>query len=481
MDGYKSRSLVVLSMLLLAGMLLAPDGDSLTWFSAPTSYAKFMALCATIPNSVAVFVASLGANDYSVSSVALEPPGMVSFPPSPPQDSGAPTLPPPAVPTDSIPLHAMDQALPVAMLDREENARYDIAGNLVARLGSEKMAVRAQSHRELQVGYVQTGIVSTLAGGGAVSGNIDATGTSARFNQPNGVALTSDGATLYVGDYSNHKIRRVVTGTGAVTTLSGIGSKGSTDGVAAVATFNSPSGLALKSDNSIIYVCDRFNHKIRSVATADGGVTTLSGDGNAGSDDGIKALASFHYPRSLVLNSEETVLYVAESHNHKIRSVTVSTGAVTTLCGDGNIGSDDGSCASASFNYPFGIAYFLDPVSLSGFLYVSDLYNNKIRKILVSQQTVTTLAGDGNAGSDDGAGTTASLNQPTGLALSSDGSKLYASMMGGNTIRAVLTDGKETFTVAVFDLPARRLAPLSNSRPSPATRFLQPHQHHVST
>ena len=138
MNGYKSRSLVVL-LILLAGMLLARD--SFTWFAAPTSYANLMALCATIPNSVAVFLASLGANGSSVSSVALEPlasKGMVSFPPSPPQDSGAPTSPPAAVPMDSIPLHAMDQALPVAMLNREANARIEQA---TTPLGDMELAV----------------------------------------------------------------------------------------------------------------------------------------------------------------------------------------------------------------------------------------------------------------------------------------------------------------------------------------------------
>jgi len=291
--------------------------------------------------------------------------------------------------------------------------------------------------------------VTTLAGGGAASGFSDATGTSARFKQPNGVALSSDGATLYVSDYGNNRIRAVVTGTGAVTTLSGTGSAGSVDGAAAVATFNSPSGLALKSDNSLLYVADRFSHKIRTVATTGGVASTLSGDGNAASDDGLKAIASFHYPRAIVLNSDETVLYVAETHSHKIRSVDTASGTVTTLCGDGNIGSDDGACASASFNYPFGIAYFLDPISLSGFVYVSDLYNHKVRKIIVSSTpTASTLAGDGVAGSDDGAGSTASLNQPTGLAVSNDGSKLYVSMLGGNTIRAVATSTGSVKTIA---------------------------------
>ena len=128
--------------------------------------------------------------------------------------------------------------------------------------------------------------------------------------------------------------------------------------------------------------------------------------------------------------------------------MTVATGQVVTLCGDGNIGSDDGTNNVASFNYPFGIASYVDPISLTDIIYVADLYNHKIRRVQATSGVVTTLAGDGNAGLDDGTSSVASFNQPSGLGLSDDGAKLYVSTLGGSTIRAVATSTGIVKTVA---------------------------------
>ena len=100
--------------------------------------------------------------------------------------------------------------------------------------------------------------VTTLAG--SSEGSTDATGTSARFYRPSGI--TTDGTNLYVADYSNHRIRKIVISTGVVTTLAG-SSSGNTDATGTSATFNYPIGIT--TDGTNLYVSDTYNHRIRKI------------------------------------------------------------------------------------------------------------------------------------------------------------------------------------------------------------------------
>ena len=105
-----------------------------------------------------------------------------------------------------------------------------------------------------------SGAVTTLAGTGS-SGSANGTGTSASFNNPEGI--TTDGTNLYVGDTNNHLIRQIVISTGVVTTLAGTGSSGSANGTGTSASFNNPIGIT--TDGTNLYVADYRNHRIRKI------------------------------------------------------------------------------------------------------------------------------------------------------------------------------------------------------------------------
>jgi len=92
--------------------------------------------------------------------------------------------------------------------------------------------------------------VTTLAGTGSTGSTDNSTGTSASFNSPHGI--TTDGTNLYVADYSNHLIRKIVISTGAVTTLAGTGSMGSANGTGTSASFYNPPGIT--TDGTKFYV-----------------------------------------------------------------------------------------------------------------------------------------------------------------------------------------------------------------------------------
>jgi len=215
-----------------------------------------------------------------------------------------------------------------------------------------------------------SGAVTTLAGTGS-SGSANGTGTSASFNSPAGI--TTDGTNLYVAEYGNHLIRKIVISTGVVTTVAGTGSSGSANGTGTSASFNYPVGITTVGTN--LYVVDYSNHLIRKIVISTGVVTTLAGTGSSGSVDGTGTSASFNNP--VEITTDGTNLYVSDYGNHLIRKIVISTGAVTTLAGTGSSGSANGTGTSASFYSPTGIT--TDGTNL----YVSEYVNHLIRKIVL--------------------------------------------------------------------------------------------------
>jgi sugar lactone lactonase YvrE len=230
---------------------------------------------------------------------------------------------------------------------------------------------------------------TTLAGGGGFV-SPDQIGTAARFNNPAGVAVDSAG-NVYVADTFNAAIRKV-TPQGVVTTLAGMpGSFGSADGSGSTARFNYPDKLAVDSAGNV-FVVDSGNATLRKV-TPDGAVATLAGKaGSFGSVNGTGSVARFSYLEGVAVDNAGTV-YVVDSDNCTIRKVApIGTDwIVTTIAGlSGSVGSRDGTNSFARFNYPQGIA-----IDQGGNLYVGDTDNYTVRK-LTPQGTnwvVTTIAG----------------------------------------------------------------------------------------
>ena len=271
------------------------------------------------------------------------------------------------------------------------------------------------------------GYVSTFAGATGLPGSADGTGSDARFYQPSGVI--SNGSSLYVVDSGNNTIRQIVISTGVVTTLAGTpGVTGSADGTGSAAQFDGSRLIAF--DGTDLYLADTGNHTIRKIVISTGVVTTPFGTaGTSGSVDGTGNAALFKGPRGI--GTDGTCLYVADTGNDTIRQIVISTGVVTTLAGTpGASGSTDGTGAAARFNDLRGIA--TDGTNL----YVVDAGKNTIRKIIISTGVVTTFAGTaGVTGGADGTGSAAQFNGPRGITIS--GTDLYVTDYGNNTIRQI--------------------------------------------
>jgi sugar lactone lactonase YvrE len=286
---------------------------------------------------------------------------------------------------------------------------------------------------------IATGAVTTLAGSAGVTGSNDGAGSTAQFNWPS--SITTDGVNLYVSDTYNHTIRKVVIATRLVTTLAGsVGVSGSTDGTGSAAQFNLPNGIT--TDGTNLYVVDTFNQTIRKVDIATGTVSTPVGSvGATGSTDGAGTAARFYFPYGISIDGPN--LYVADSGNNLIRKVVITTGTVTTVAGSTEVskGSANGTGVSARFFNPGGIT--TDGINL----YVADTYNHTIRKVVIASGLVTTLAGSaGVADSVDGTGSSARFYNPFGI--TTDGTNLYVTDSTNRTIRKVVIATGEVTTLA---------------------------------
>lgn len=263
------------------------------------------------------------------------------------------------------------------------------------------------------------GAVSTLAGT-LVAGNTNtaAIGVAALFNGPTGVAVDVAG-NVYVADFGNNLIRKIVPSTGVVSTLAGSGKSGNANGTGVAASFNGPAGVAVDATGNV-YVADFGNNLIRQITPA-GVVTTLAGSGTAGSTNSLGVAASFNGPRGIAVDAAFNV-YVADANNNLVRQIAPG-GAVTTLAGTGAAGNASGAANASTFFYPSGVA-----VDGSGNVYVADANNNLVRKI--SGGTVTSLAGSGYLVLHS------TLNNPAGVAVNSTGVVFVASTYG-NVIQKV--------------------------------------------
>ena len=293
--------------------------------------------------------------------------------------------------------------------------------------GSGNVYVADYSNQRIRKIVVATGVVSTLAGSGT-QGYANGTGTAAQFSDPTSVAVDATGTNVYVADYQNHRIRKIVAATGVVTTLAGNGTAGYVDGPGTTAQFNQPYGVAADGSGNV-YVAGFVDHSIRKIVVATGVVSTLAGNGTQGSANGTGTVARFTYPCGVAVDGSGN-LFVADGNNFRIRQIVVATGVVTTLAGNTS-GYAEGTGTAALFGYPCGVT-----ADGSGNVYVADRDNHRIRKIVVATGVVSTLAGNGTLGYADGTFTAAQFNNPTGVAVDAGGA-VYVIDRDNNRVRIV--------------------------------------------
>lgn len=273
----------------------------------------------------------------------------------------------------------------------------------------------AANHRIRKI-TAATGVMSTIAGNGtpAYSGD-GAAATAASLYAPIGVAVDA-AANVYIVDNGNHCIRKVNALTGIITTVAGSGVAGfaGDGGLATLAKLYAPYDVTLDTAGNL-YIADVSNNRIRKVNAKTGIISTVAGTGAAGfsGDGGLATAAKLYQPFSVVVDLAGN-MFITDSYNHRIRKVSAATGFITTIAGTGTAAyaGDGGAATMAQFNTPYSLA--LDG---SGNVYVSDFNNNRIRKITVATGIITSVAGNGIAGfsGDGGLATAAKLSYAKGI------------------------------------------------------------------
>lgn len=247
-------------------------------------------------------------------------------------------------------------------------------------------------------------------------------GKNAELNKPIRLAPYK-GKSVVFADINNHAVR-IVSFDGEVTTIAGgPDKKGFEDGDASVAKFNSPHGVAYDSVNDVIYVAEAGNNTIRKITRSPEGnflVSTLAGIPNEkGFRDGKSDSALFNSPHAVILASNGGV-YVVDIGNARVRQIL--DGVVSTVAGSGKSGSEDGNCSSASF------VYAIDIVSNGLNIFTADAGSNLIRKIVPFKNVETIKLNE-------------SLNTPHGIAVDNH-NNLYIADMGSHRIIKVNLKGE---------------------------------------
>ena len=255
------------------------------------------------------------------------------------------------------------------------------------------------------------GNVTTIAGG--IEGFGDGVEGKAQFNSPSGIAVAPNGD-LIVADTGNHCIRRVPLH-GETATVAGNGKAGYADGPARQAQFNGPIGVAVDPSGNI-YVADSYNDRIRMI-TPDGQVSTVAGKGAPGFADGDRNTALFDTPSGIIVANDNSLI-VANTGNDRLRRITPDGNVATLPVADlsSPIGlaitydnflyvteldrsrvvqiAPDGTTRvmadDAQFNQPAGIA--IDPNGRGpARLYVADSGNYLVRKLDPTEGGTTAL------------------------------------------------------------------------------------------
>jgi len=259
---------------------------------------------------------------------------------------------------------------------------------------------------------------------------------TSELDMPSALAFAPDGS-LIVANTGAHTIARIDVETGRVSVVAGNdGVSGDADGASDQARFNAPVGVAV-NDDGVIFVADTYNDRIRAIGK-DGSVRTIAGGGEPGFRDGAGGDARFDTPCGIAIDRDGSLL-VADTGNHRLRRVTLD-GNVTTIAGTGEDGESDGKSLEASFNQPVAVA-----VRRDGAIFVANAAESSVRMLSLNDrqepQSVTTLAGGWFPGGlADGEIAEAKLNRPSALAFASNDALIFAD--GGNgLIRAFVPQG----------------------------------------
>lgn len=266
-------------------------------------------------------------------------------------------------------------------------------GKVLADEAGGRLFISDSGHNRLVISSLKTGGVLEEIGSGKADLK-DGSFSDAAFHNPQGMALSSDGITLYLADTDNHAIRIIDLDKHTVATLAGDGRQTQShplkDAKIPGVELNSPWDVELTGDD--LYIAMAGAHQLCKINLTDRYLRPFAGSGREGVADGPLHSAELAQPSGLAFDGGSR-LYFTDSEGSSIRWADTGTSPaeVHTLAGSGlslfDFGDEDGKGKRARFQHALGVACY------KGMIYVADTYNHKIRSIIPETGEVSTLAG----------------------------------------------------------------------------------------
>ena len=329
-----------------------------------------------------------------------------------------------------------------------ESGTLEFPGKVLADAEGKRLFVADTNHHRVLVTDLD-GRATAVIGAGEI-GLKDGKFADAQLHQPQGMALSADGRTLYIADTENHAVRAADLEKQTVTTLAGTGKQTyerEPNGPGKETALSSPWDLARVGDT--LFIAMAGTHQVWKLDLKTDNVALHAGSGPESAEDGPNAEATFSQPSGFATDGK--VIYVADSESSTIRAVEAADdGKTTSVAGSNNLfgfGADDGRGNKARFQHPLGVALHGEDT-----LFVADSFNHTIRRIDVKTGEVTTWlgkAGDSAPGTDDAI----RFYEPGGISIAGD--TMYVADTNHHRVVAVDVATKKARVLKV-EVPERK-------------------------
>lgn len=305
-------------------------------------------------------------------------------------------------------------------------------GKVLADSHHNRLFIADTNHNRILITTLPTAtsptasLITTIGTG--TPGHSDGAFATAQFKWPQGLALSSDGNTLYIADTNNHLLRAADLATSTVKTIAGTGRQSYDRRGGSIGTsqaISSPWALELDPDHNRLYIAMAGLHQLWSYDLKTHKTQVYAGSGRENVIDGPAFEAALAQPSGLALMNGK--LYVADSEASAIREIDTTTGEVKTIAGEGLFvfGDIDGQGDGIRLQHPLGVA------AAPPNIIITDTYNHKIKQINPASRTAKTLYGSSEHGTETPDDKPAFF-EPGGLSLANN--QLYIADTNNNRI-----------------------------------------------
>jgi DNA-binding beta-propeller fold protein YncE len=217
------------------------------------------------------------------------------------------------------------------------NSPWDVA--MLPGGGGDALVALAGTHQLWRYEGSSSGALRVFSGDGYERNTNGPDGANTSWAQPSGLSLSPSGDVAYVADAESSSVRACDTRTGGARLLAGgdalyadnLFRFGDADGAGTQVRLQHPLAVAASPDGSTVYFADSYNHKLKALSLPSGAVRTLAGSGVAGLRDGVGAAAQLAEPSGLALGPGGEELFVADTNNGAVRVLNLASGALRTL------------------------------------------------------------------------------------------------------------------------------------------------------